>query len=362
MKIRSIQLCFFSSFLKLLSAAVLLGSGTAVVCGQTAVPDSFDPNANGIVRVILVQPNGKILVCGDFTTVSPNGGAAVTRNRIARFNADGTLDSAFDPNAGIDPNGATGFAARVFAMALQADGKILVGGSFTSMGGLVRNFMARLDAVTGAPDSFNANVAADQTPARGGDVLVLAVQSDGKILVGGQFNTIGGKDRHRLGRLDPATALADSFDPNPNGFVRQLAVQPNGQILVGGDFTGQAVVSGGWTRNHIARFNPVTGSPDSFNPNVNGATLFAVALQADGKILFGGPDFTTVGGQPRNRIARVNGDGTLDTVFDPNATNPSSATLGVNVIAVQADGRILTGGNFTTIGGQTRSFFARLDS
>src|SRR3982074_3382637 len=81
----------------LLAVAVLLAGGTAAVRGQSAL-DGFDPNANGLVRVVVVQPDGKILIGGDFTTLSPNGGAAVTRNRIARLNPDGTLD-AFNPNA-----------------------------------------------------------------------------------------------------------------------------------------------------------------------------------------------------------------------------------------------------------------------
>ena len=80
------------------SVAMLLAGGAAAVRAQSAL-DGFDPNANGVVRVVVVQPDGKILLGGDFTSVSPNGGAAVTRNRIARFNHDGTLDAAFNPNA-----------------------------------------------------------------------------------------------------------------------------------------------------------------------------------------------------------------------------------------------------------------------
>src|SRR5438552_7921012 len=83
----------------------------------------LDPNANGDVNAIALQPDGKILVGGFFTTLSPNGGAAVTRNRIARFNANGTFDTAFNPNA----NGA------VRSIAVQADGKILIGGDFTTL-------------------------------------------------------------------------------------------------------------------------------------------------------------------------------------------------------------------------------------
>ena len=99
--------------------AVLLTGGAAVGRGQSAL-DGFDPNANGAIRVIVVQPDGKILIGGEFTTLSPNGGAAVTRNRMARLNPDSTLDAAFDPNA----------QGLVFAIAVQADGKVLVAGEF----------------------------------------------------------------------------------------------------------------------------------------------------------------------------------------------------------------------------------------
>src|SRR5205823_251641 len=103
--------------LLLFSVAVLLAGGAAAVRGQSAL-DGFDPNANGSINVVVVQPDGKILLGGAFTTLSPNGGASVTRNRIARLNADGTLDTAFNPNA----NG------NVRSIAVQADGKILVAG------------------------------------------------------------------------------------------------------------------------------------------------------------------------------------------------------------------------------------------
>src|SRR5437773_10385955 len=87
--------------LLLFSIVVLLMGSTAAVRGQSAL-DGFDPNANGTINVVVVQPDGKILIGGAFTTLSPNGGAAVTRNHIARMNPDGTLDTAFDPNANND--------------------------------------------------------------------------------------------------------------------------------------------------------------------------------------------------------------------------------------------------------------------
>jgi uncharacterized delta-60 repeat protein len=351
--------------------------------------DGFDPNANGDVLAVVIQPDGKILIGGGFTTLSPNGGAAVTRNHIARLNPDGTLDTAFDPNAndivfsitladgkilvGGFFNGAnsiggqtrnhiarldvtTGLADSfnpnandaVFAIAVQADGKILVGGKFNganSIGGQARNRIARLDATTGLADSFNPN-ANEAVPA-------IAVQADGKILTGGNFTSIGGQERFFIARLDPNTGLADSFNPNALGEVRCLAVQADGKILAGGFFLS----IGGQERNYIARLDATTGLADSFNPNAN-SNVYSIAVQADGKILAGGyfNGANSIGGQTRNRIARLDPTTGLADSFNPNANSV------VESIVVQPDGRILAGGGFTSIGGQTRNHIARLDA
>src|SRR5213076_3320235 len=204
--------------LLLFSIVVLLMGSTAAVRGQSAL-DGFDPNANGAVRAVVVQPDGKILIGGDFTTLSPNGGAAVTRNYIARLNPDGTLDTAFDPNAN----------SSVSSIAVQADGKILAGGNFSSSAAQTLNSIARLDPTTGLADSFNPN--ANNT------VRSIAVQADGKILAGGVFTSIGGQTRNYIARLDPTTGLADSFNPNANSTVDAIAVQADGKILAGGFLT-----------------------------------------------------------------------------------------------------------------------------
>lgn len=364
---------------------VLLIALTALSTTQAqSALDGFDPNANGLIRTIVVQENGKILIGGDFSTLAPNGGAPVTRIGIARLNPDGTLDAAFNPNAN----------SFVVSIAVQTDGKILVGGGFSSIGGQTRNYIARLDASTGAADSFNPN--ANNT------VDSIAVQADGKILVGGTFTTIGGQARNNIARLDASTGAADSFDPNANNFVVSIAVQadgkilaggfftsiggltrnriarlntdgtldsafnPNannlvfsiavqadGKILVGGNFTGANSI-GGQTRNYIARLDTTTGLADSFNPNAN-SSVRAIAVQTDGKILVGG-FFTSIGGQTRNRMARLDAStGTADS-FDPNVS------AYVDAIAVQADGKVLAAGNFTTVGGQTRNYIARLET
>src|SRR5204862_4782850 len=127
-------------------------------------------------------------------------------------------DTAFNPNA----------SGSVAAIALAADGKILVGGAFISIGGQTRMRIARLDAATGAPDSFNPNVTS------GLAVFAIAVQADGKILVGGDFALVGGQTRNFIARLDATTGVPASFIPNANDHINSIAIQGDGKMLVGG--------------------------------------------------------------------------------------------------------------------------------
>ena len=317
----------------LFAVTVLLAGGAVTGHGQSAL-DGFDPNVNGTVYAVVVQSDGKIVIGGDFTSLSPNGGGLVTRKYIARLNPDGTVDDAFDPNA----------TSIVRSLALQADGKILVGGIFGTIGGQSRNHIARLDATTGLADSFDPN--ANNT------VSSIVVQTDGKILAGGFFTNIGGQTRNRIARLDATTGLADSFNPNADGLVLSI-VQADGKILAGGQFSS----IGGQPRNNIARLDATTGLADSLNPNAN-SFVTSIAVQADGKLLVGG-DFNganSIGGQTRNRLARLEATTGLADSFDPNANNSVAS------IAVQANGRILVGGLFGSIGGQPRNFIARLDA
>ena len=236
-----------------------------------------------------MQADGKILACGGFTTLSPNGGVAIARTNLARLNTDGTLDTVFVPN----PYNA------VLSIAVQPDGEILVGGDFIAFGdGQFRYHIARLYATTGLEDLFD--------PGANDDVQSIAVQMDGKILAGGSFSGIGGETRNFIARLDPTTGVADSFNPNANSNVLSIVVQADGKILAGGDFSGANSI-GGQTRNFLARLNAITGLADSFDPTNANNEVAAIALQADGKILTGG-SFTSIGGQPRGGFARLNND------------------------------------------------------
>ncbi len=272
-----------------------------------------------------MQTDGKIVLGGQFTAM---GGA--TRNRIARVHADGSLDTDFNPNAN----------DRVNGMAVQADGKILLGGVFTSVGGTTRNHIARLNADGTLDPGFD--------PDANDIVDSVAVQSDGRILFGGQFTSVKGVARKYLARVNADGSLDTAFNINADGIAYSLAPQADGKILLGGYFKD----IGGIARTNLARLSSDGTLDPSFNAYANEA-VYSLAVQADGKILVGGL-FTSVSGTTRNRIARLHADGSLDLDFNPGADGE------VFGVASQADGAILVGGNFSTVGGAAHARIARL--
>lgn len=187
------------------------------------------------------------------------------------------------------------------SIVVQPNGSILVGGDFTAVGAVdrmdVRSHIARLSAATGLADSFD--------PSANGNVSAIALQADGRILVGGEFTTIAGVARNRIARLNASGTLDTAFNPNANGLVTSIVVQADGRIIVAGSFTN----IGGQARNRIARLDPITGAADSFNPNANN-TVLALALQDDGKVLAGGifSGAGSISGQMRQSFARLSNE------------------------------------------------------
>jgi uncharacterized delta-60 repeat protein len=174
--------------------------------------------------------------------------------------------------------------------------------------------------------------------ANGAAVHAIAVQPDGKIVVGGNFNTLAGQARHHLGRLNADGTLDTAFNPKPNGMVTALAAQLDGKLWVAGSFT---VIAGQPVR-FLVRLNP-DGTLDKA-PAFAG--VGAIALQPDGKLLVvcGSLD----GSQAYKYIWRLNSDGTPDgsiTAFPRLAAGNS-----FNTILVQPDGRIVAGGDFSQVG------------
>ncbi len=304
-----------------------------------SVDTTFDTQAgaNASVYAVAVQPDGRILLAGDFTQVNN-----ITRSRIARLNDIGDLDTTFNINGGPD--------ASVRALALQDDGKILIGGFFTSIGGVNRGHLARLNTDATVDNSFDPGGGAD------GAVNALALTPEGKVILGGAFTRVNGITLPNVAMVDANGHVAADFNPGvgPDDTVFALALQSNGKVLLGGDF--QTVNNA--PRRYLARLNRDGSVDSSFDVGtaLNG-TVRSVLVQSDGKILVGG-SFTSVQGSSRNYVARFNADGTLDTTFLAGQTGGNNAVYGM---ALQVDEKILVVGEFSQFNGVTRNRITRLN-
>jgi len=267
----------------------------AATCPAQSVYDSFNPGADGTVNRIAVQGDGRIVVGGAFSQI-----AGMPRAHLARLLADGSIDASFAAT------GLGGPSVIVSAIALQNDGKILVGGTFTAAGSYLRNNLARLNADGSVDTSF------DPAPSGGiaGDcVCALAIQSDGRILVGGNFSQIAGAARTNLARLNPDGSIDGAFDPPVDSVVYALHLQSDARIVIGGSFNNVDAAP----RHHIARLNRSGSLDQQFDPDAD-ASVTAIAAQADGKLLLTGT-FSSVGNTQRLNLARINADGSLDGAF-----------------------------------------------
>jgi uncharacterized delta-60 repeat protein len=296
--------------------------------------------ANNPIEAMAVQPDGKILIAGWFTTYD-----GIAAQRIARLNTNGSLDAGFSSSVGAD---GYSLSTTIYAIALQPDGKILIGGNFTTYGGSARRNVARLNADGTLDTGFD--------PGTGTNTAInsMSLQPDGKVLVGGYFQNLNGFTCNNIARLNANGTFDTSFDPGtgPNGKVSSIAVQPNGKILIGGFFTSV----NGIGRHYLARLN-TNGTVDlDFDPGTGpNHTIDCITVRPDGQILIGG-GFTYYNGVARRLLARLNQNGSLDMVFD---TGAGVGTGGVYAIAQSTD-KILIGGSFISFNNVGRDRIARI--
>ena len=135
--------------------------------------------------------NGKVLVGGGFTSMDN-----INRRGMARLNVDGSLDTMFDPGAGV--------AGSVLAMALQADGKVIIAGDFTSVNNVERHNIARLNDDGSLDPSFDVQTGPNEV------VYAVAVQSNGKVLIGGAFTLVNGLENFMVARLETNGVVAST--------------------------------------------------------------------------------------------------------------------------------------------------------
>ena len=298
----------------------------------------------GFVYAAEPAPGGKWYIGGTFSHIDD-----AVRNHFARLNADGTLDSTFaSPGAG--------FNSSVNALSVQGDGRIVVGGNFSAYAGTNRGDILRLLPDATLDTSFN--------PGSGfnGSVTALQLLPDGRIVANGTFTTLNGVTRNRLARLLPDGALDTTFDPVA-GFTGgistpgTLALQSDGKLLVGGSFT----TYNGTTANGLVRVLD-TGLIDA-TYNAGGAG-FASSVDVrqiatrlnDQLVTVGG--YTTYNGTARSRTARITDSGALDTVFAPN----TGANNLVTAFHLQSDDKTILAGFYNAVLGVTRNAFSRITS
>ena len=310
------------------------------------VDASFNPARTAQVHAVAVQPDGKILAGGNFTSVGGGTGLTTARSHIARFNADGTVDSTFNPGASLN----------VYALAVQPDGKILVGGNFSTLGGGGTGVTTRIGSGGSTPTarSTRFNPGASKIRLGAPPVYTIAVQPDGKIVVGGYFNGLGGgtgtTTRNFIGRLNADGSVDTLQSRRQLHQRRQRAGDPGRREDRGRRLLHRLGSDRRDPARNIGRLN-ADGSVDvGFNPGAETQVL-TLAVQTDGKILAGGY-FKRLGraeppGSMRNYIGRLDANGALDGTFNPGANNV------VNAVAMQADGAIVAGGLFLTLGNGT---------
>lgn len=342
---------------------------------------------NGSVRWMLKLPGGDYLVAGDFSSY---GGAA--RGGITRITSTGALVGSFAP-MGV-PAG-----ERIACMGRRSDGNIYIGGNFTSYNGVAAGGFALINPANGSlVAGFLGNAGTGLTtiapgPAGVGEVFAMAVQSDDKVLIGGTFELYNGIPRVSIARTNTDGTLDLTFSPGDGPFdaapgdgvccdaagvypgVRSIKIEAStGKIYVSGFFTGfqPGVAPFYYDRRYLMRLNTDGTMDAAFDPtpgSPNDACFFsggssAWPLEFDGTKLLVGGNFTTynAGGTTttRNQIARLNSNGTLDAAF-----NPANGVNGTEIqsISLMANGTYLIGGTFTNYYavGNNRNRIARVN-
>ncbi len=298
---------------------------------------TYDANgSNGNVNKILTQANGKILLAG---------------NEFSRRNENGTNDESF-----LSPNGVNGTVETIQTM---ANSKAYIAGAFSGYNGVSRNGICRVFADGSIDVSFDcgSGVVTGVSPFESEwRIYKIAVQPDGKIIVGGDFTRFNGEDRNNLVRLLPDGSFDPSFNIGSglNNAVKDIIILPSGKILVAGEFNQYD--SGGPNQTScggLIKLN-LDGSIDQSFQLLGQAPVEAMAMTNSGQIVLAG-GFLVFDGNLVNRLCRINSDGT----FDPSYNVGSGANSLLYDVIVDADDRVIVTGTAFVYDGDTLNFLFR---
>jgi uncharacterized delta-60 repeat protein len=267
-----------------------------------------------VVKDIDLQSDGKIILIGGFSAYD-----SVSRNGIVRINSDGSLDTSFNPG--------TGFNSSVNSLVIQPDGKMIIIGYFDNYNGYTRNRIIRLNPDASVDLTFVIGVGFN------GSLKSIIIQPDGKVVVAGNFSTYKNVTQNGIIRLltngDKDTTLVSGAGFNIYGSgISDLKIDALGNFIIAGQFTKYNNID----KNNCVRLSPNGTLDNSFTID-NSSAIYSILIQSDQKIILGGDNY----------ISRVNNNNSFDYTFDYGLgfNNSIKATL------LQPDGKILVGGNFT---------------
>ena len=313
-----------------------LREGLARLFSDGSIDTLFNPGkgADAWVRTIAVDTGDRIFIGGSFICYDGD-----TVNRIACLRTDGSIDSTFKTG--------TGFDQVVYAITMQKDNKILVGGMFDNYNGEEATSIARLNIDGSLDTTF-------QCQFNGLNYLQsICALKDGKIMIGGNFSNIQGYSIKNLARLNPDGSLDTTFNPGtgPNSSVLTIVEQQDNKVLIAGYFTSYNEVE----KYYFTRINEEGSLDPTFYTVGKSNSVDAIGLQIDGKIIVGG-DFNQYNYSYKNSIVRLNPNGHIDWTFDIG----NGADIAVRTISIQDDNRIIIGGDFTEYNGVGRNRIARI--
>ncbi len=318
--------------------------------------------ANDRVEIIDLQSTSKIIISGLFTKYNN-----ITQNTIARLNNDLTLDQTFVCSGNTS-------TYRAKDIAVQSDNKIIVVGTFSSYGGASNgNNMVRLKVDGSNDTTFNINGIGTSGSASNtnNDIQACAIQSNGKILIGGDFYFYNGVQRLGIARLNANGSIDLDFNPvQLNTYYRcivsNILIQPDGYILLEGIFNASGISQ----NTKLIRLTPSgqidtgftmgddTSSFPTDNSTIGNFKFHKMALQSSGKIIIVG-SFNKYNGTTVKNIVRLMPNGQIDPSFN--------ITTGVNrsiseIIVEPSSNKIIIGGEFTGFGSTSVKKMIRLDS
>jgi uncharacterized delta-60 repeat protein len=362
LEIKPLSICKIEAGYKLESSELMIDTKQ-----ESSKPGTLDPSFgsegiiltqvgsnNDIASSVAIQPDGKIVVAG-YTYSEAGSVYAASDFAVLRYNPDGSLDSGFGSGGKVITDFGAGEWAN--AVALQSDGKILVGGCYEYGTRLIKWLIARYntDGILDTSFGDNGKVLTSISNYTMNLLFGLAVQDDGKI-VGAGYGTASSKDEVEIARFDTDGSFDEQFGNNGqvataigsiNARGYEVVISPDGKLIVFGDYD-----AGGRNNIFLLQYN-VDGSLDaefgtggkvtaSIGESDGGRYL---ALQPDGKIVVSG--LTQISGIEEIFLARLNTDGSFDTGFGTGGKTHSSLAAGhsgANAVVIDDDGKIVVTG------------------